>query len=89
MDGALLSLYWGKAYGPMTAPVTLTLALSHRGRGDTTASPALLDTRLREYDGVLAGMTVHPHPSAPGIPRSRHFVCSRPFRFAKGASPSP
>ena len=28
---------------------------------------------------------MHHIPIAPGIPRSRHFVCSRPFRWAKGA----
>ena len=28
-------------------------------------------------------------PSTSGIPRSRRFACSRPFRFAKGARPPP
>ena len=50
------------------------LLLTQKGEGGSQTRPY----RLPQNGGTL-------RPATPGIPRSRHFVCSRPFRFAKGA----
>ena len=34
---------------PMAAPITLTLALSHRGRGDTAALSLCLNPDLKDF----------------------------------------
>ena len=43
---------------------------------------APLDSGFRRNDGVLAGMTVHPHLSAPGIPCVR--FAPRPLTLCEG-----
>ena len=39
---------------PHIHPVTLTLAFSHQGRGDSPHASSPLDTRLRGYEGGFA-----------------------------------
>ena len=51
----------------MVAPITLTLALSHRGRGDTAVSRAPLSPAYADTTGTSAGMTGQ-RPSGTGMP---------------------
>ena len=58
--------------------IPLTLGLSHGVRGDTAASRAPLDTRLRGYDGSLR----HGHPLRGRFASTR--PCCRSFGLREG-----
>ncbi len=62
---------------PLAAPFTLTLALSHRGRGDLLCSALA--------SGIVGEGSCRCRAHPPGIPRSFRFARSRPFRVTKGA----
>ena len=56
---------------------TLTLTLSHRGRGDVAPGTALLGSRLRGNDGRVRGFVelFHPHPNP--LPSRERGCCTR------------
>ena len=62
---------------PLATPFTLSLALSHRGRGDLLCSALAL--------GIVGEGSCRCRAHPPGIPRSFRFARSRPFRVTKGA----
>ncbi len=63
---------------PVAAPITLTLALSHRGRGDAAACPLWMGVQPAEVP-AFAGMTGC-------IPCEHRFARSRPCRRSSWAS---
>ena len=67
----------------LTIPFTLTLAVSHQGRGEYFLCPSSLDSRVRGNDEGTCGNDTSSLPLPRHPPLSLRFP--RPLRIAKGA----